>query len=139
MKSFSGSFELFEIKVRRLRNGNKLSYVFEAPENLAVEKELIELRGENVKAVITQDYEIAKDGKRITLDGTFEVFEVKCRRLRNGDKLMFTLEQSYEKSNELKAVNLRFDQCQISMQSINEELPFPEDGDEDIDRAEVDA
>jgi hypothetical protein len=136
MNQFTGDFELFSVDVRRLVNGNKLCYVFEIPENLETEKKLIEFRGENVKASISQAYDVPEP-KRIHIEGVFEVFEVKCRRLKNGDKLMFKLEQSYDKSNELKAVNLRFDKCSVSMQTINEELDFDQE-DADLDREEVD-
>lgn len=128
MKNFSGTLELFDFSVRRLANGNKVRLIFEAPENLDVEKQLIEFRGEyvNLKAK-----SIEEDAPKIELGGLWEVFDLKCRRLRNGDKLRITLETTYNKELEKGAVELRFHDCEVSFEKTEEEFDF-EDDEEDL-------
>ncbi len=126
-KGFSGMFELFDVSVRRLRNGNKLRLVFESAEDIETEKELIEFRGQNVEAEITQEKEPTKKADIVLIRAVFEVFDMKCRRLRNGDKLQLVLEQMYSKDAELKAVKLRYEDCSIKCVAIEQELDFDED------------
>ena len=99
MKTYDGVFEVFEVSVRRLRNGNKLSIVLEMPESIEEEKKLIEFRYENVKLSIAQE-----DNEENGLAGIFEVMDVKCRSLRNGNKLRVVFEQMYNKETELEAL-----------------------------------
>ena len=113
---FEGIFELFDISVRRLRNGNKLRLVFESSEDMETEKKLIEFRGHNVKAVIT--YESQPENDNVVIEDTFEVFDINCRRLRNGDKLKLVIEQMYEKNIELDAVKLRYQNCKIFFEKV---------------------
>lgn len=129
-KQFEGIFELFDLKVRRLRNGNKLCLIFESAEDIEMEKQLIEFRGENVKAIITQENPESK--KIITIEDEFEVFDLKCRRLRNGDKLTLTLEEMYSKEKEFDAVNLRYEDCKIFLKLIEQELDFEEEEENEI-------
>lgn len=122
---FEGTFEMFDVKVRRLRNGDKLSLVLESTENLETEKALIEYRGEMVKVQITSEVKEDQPHKpkdQYMLEGNFEVYEVKCRRLKNGNKLRLVLEELYEKQHELTAVKQRFDVIQLMM----EKAPAPE-------------
>lgn len=137
-KEFEGVFELFEIRVRRLRNGNKIALIFEVAEDLEVEKELIEFRGENVKAIITQAIEPQHQLDVVTIEGEFEVFDLKVRRLRNGDKLRLILEQIYKKETEVESVKLRFNDCKIFFSSIEQRLDFEADDDEVEDGQELD-
>ena len=123
--------ELFDLHVRRLANGNKLSVVFESTEDLELEKKLIEFRGENVRVTLTQEHEPENKSDRVFIDGNFEVFDLKCRRLRNGDKLRLVIECLYEKNQELELVKLRYDNVKVFMEKVGE-LPFDQD-DEDID------
>jgi hypothetical protein len=122
MNQFEGIFEVFDISVRRLANGNKLRVVLECQEDLEVEKGIIEFRGDNVKAKMSQSVlpENVKD--IIVVDTVFEVFDIKCRRLRNGDKLSLILEQLYEKDKELDLVKLRYNDVKIFLERIEEEL-----------------
>lgn len=125
MKQMEGIFELFDLSVRRLANGNKLRIVLECVEDLDVEKKLIEFRGENVKAMLAQQ---SSDGKQaVNVEDVFEVFDIKCRRLRNGDKLSFILEQLYEKEKEIELVKLRYDNVKIFMEKIQDQLFNDED------------
>src|SRR4030043_2330309 len=122
MNQFEGIFEVFDISVRRLANGNKLRVVLECQESLEVEKGIIEFRGDNVKAKMSQSVlpENVKD--IIVVDTVFEVFDIKCRRLRNGDKLSLILEQLYEKDKELDLVKLRYNDVKIFLERIEGEL-----------------
>ena len=117
MNQMEEIFELFDISVRRLANGNKLRIVLECQADLEIEKKLIEFRGDNVKIKMTQEEENIE-----RIEDIYEVFDIKCRRLRNGDKLRFTLEQLYEKEKELKIVKLRYDNVKIFMEKIQDEL-----------------
>lgn len=123
-KTFEGIFELFQIQVRRLENGNKLRLIFEDFENLEVEKSLIEFRGNFVKAIIDLEKEEGEITKTEAIEDEFEVFEVSCRRLGNGDKLRFILEAPYKKQLELRVVELREENCKIFMEKIEQELDF---------------
>jgi hypothetical protein len=117
---FEGVFEVFDLSVRRLANGNKLRVVLESPEDLATEKQIIEFRGDNVKVNMSQQ---EFDGEEIKIkDEVFEVFEIKCRRLRNGDKLRLVLECGYEKEKEIKIVKLRYDNVTLSMTKIQDNM-----------------
>jgi 16S rRNA U1498 N3-methylase RsmE len=123
---FEGIFELFDLKVRRLRNGNKISIILESEEDLDTEKRIIEFRGENVKANLTQEHQPEKKKDVVSIDDVFEIFDIRCRRLRNGDKLSIILETSYEKNLELQLVKLRYDNVRISFNKMQEELDFEE-------------
>jgi 16S rRNA U1498 N3-methylase RsmE len=123
---FEGVFELFDLKVRRLRNGNKLSIVLETGEDIELEREIIAFRGETVKVSITQEIEPQKKKDIVQIDDVFEVFDIKCRRLRNGDKLSVVLEASYEKTLEIELVKIRYDNVKVSFDRIQEELDFGE-------------
>ncbi|MHA2179841.1 MAG: hypothetical protein ACXAAH_00305 [Promethearchaeota archaeon] len=123
---FEGVFELFDLKVRRLRNGNKLSIVLETGEDIELEREIIAFRGETVKASITQEVEPQKKKDIVQINDVFEVFDIKCRRLRNGDKLSVVLEASYEKTLEIELVKIRYDNVKVSFDRIQEELDFGE-------------
>ena len=116
MKMIEFKMEMFDLAVRRLANGNKLKLVLESAEDLELEKELIDFRGENVKLVISTE-----EGDEF--HGVFEVFDRKCRSLRNGDKLRLVLEKSYEKSAEIEFVKLRYNDVNIQMVLINTDLP----------------
>lgn len=138
-KTFEGIFELFELQVRRLRNGNKLRLVFESAEDIETEKDLIEFRGETVKTIVTQKEQPKKREDVVTIEGSYEVFDLKCRRLRNGDKLQVILERMYEKDEELKAVRLRYEDCLINLESVEQSLDFEgeeEDGDNNLSLVE---
>jgi 16S rRNA U1498 N3-methylase RsmE len=123
---FEGVFELFDLKVRRLRNGNKLSIVLETGEDIELEREIIAFRGETVKASITQEVEPQKKKDIVQINDVFEVFDIKCRRLRNGDKLSVVLEAGYEKTLEIELVKIRYDNVKVSFDRIQEELDFGE-------------
>jgi hypothetical protein len=116
--------ELFESKVRRLANGNKLSIVFENFEDKGLEKNLIDFRGVNVNAKITQNVDPENPGDRVYIDENFEVFDIHCRRLRNGDKLQLKLECFYDKKIEHDAVSLKFNNVKIFMERLEKGLPF---------------
>lgn len=122
MNDFNATFEMFDIKVRRLQNGNKLRVVLEKSEDIELEKQLIEFRGENVKAKISQQKNPESAGSIILVESGFEVFDLKCRRLKNGDKLSLILECMYDKKLELKLADLRFDDVILQMEKIDEEL-----------------
>ena len=56
MKEFTGTFEVFDVIARRLRNGNKLRMVLEAPYDKDAEKDLVDLRFKMVAVhLIEQD------------------------------------------------------------------------------------
>ena len=130
LQTFEAVFELFDLKVRRLRNGNKLSLVFESGEDLETEKKLIEFRGCDVKAEITQDKEPQAKRDIVTISDNFEVFEIKCRRLRNGDKLQLVIEQLYTKEKELAAVKLRYHDCKVFFSRVQQELDLEDEEEE---------
>ena len=48
-KTFEGLFEVFDVCARRLRNGNKLRIVLEAPYDKAEEKRLIDFKFSEVR------------------------------------------------------------------------------------------
>jgi len=125
--------EMFDLSVRRLANGNKIRVVLETSEDLELEKKLIEFRGDNVKAIITQSNEPENKSDKVFIESSFEVFDIKCRRLRNGDKLCLILEKMYEKSEELSLVKMRADDVAIFMERIDMELPGINQDDEDDD------
>lgn len=128
VKTFEGVFELFDLEVRRLRNGNKLRFIFESQEDLEAEKKLIEFRGCHVESHIAKNDE-AEDEAVANIDDSFEVFDIKCRRLRNGDKLRLILEQEYRKEKELTAVSLRYDNCKLFLKTEQQELDFEDEDD----------
>lgn len=136
-KQFEGVFELFDVTVRRLANGNKLKVTLEIPEDLEVEKRLIEFRGNNVHVQMTQSEQPNNLNDVVNFEGIFEVFDIKVRRLRNGDKLSLTMEQSYSKPNELDLIKLRFDDVNLFIQEIQEELQFEDNEDSDEDFQDV--
>jgi hypothetical protein len=119
---FEGKFELFDVKVRRLQNGDKLSIALEASQDLDLEKQLIEFRGCTVKVFIAQAQEESKKAKK-PFEGFFDVFDVKFRHLKNGSKLRLTLEELYDKKDEIMLVPLRFDVVDVSMEKQQPELP----------------
>jgi hypothetical protein len=133
MKQIDLVMELFDLHVRRLQNGNKLSIIFETSEELELEKKLIEFRGDNVTVNITQEAP-ENETDRINIEGIFEVFDIKCRRLRNGDKLRLVCECLYDKEQELKLVKLRYDNVKIRMELI--ELPFEKGQEEEKETGE---
>ena len=55
MNQMKEVFELFDLSVRRLSNGNKLRIVLERQQDIEIEKKLIEFRGDNVKVKMTQE------------------------------------------------------------------------------------
>jgi hypothetical protein len=130
-------FELFDIRVRRLQNGNKLRLTFEIPYNLDIEKHIIDLRQEHVKLTL-------KDlSERIILDKVvFEVFDIKVRKLSSNDRLSFVLENMYDKEVEKKVIDMRFDDVKLQMEIVdkslfdqidgNQELEYPEDTEDEI-------
>jgi|GEM_PF-6986470 len=128
------NLELFEIKVRRLQNGNKLSVTFESAENLELEKKLIDFRGERVKVLITQSITPDDVNEVVTIDDEFELFALKTRRLRNGNKLSVTLEQIWKREEELKAVKLRYQDVNIAMLKLEGKLDFEQKARGSIDR-----
>jgi hypothetical protein len=121
MNQMKEVFELFDLSVRRLSNGNKLRIVLERQQDIEIEKKLIEFRGENVKVKMTQEIE-EDDIKPVYIEDIVEVFDIKCRRLRNGDKLSLILEQLYEKEKELQLVKLRYDNVAVFIEKIQDEL-----------------
>jgi len=130
IKKCEGIFELFNSQVRRLQNGNKLRLIFECPEDIEIEKDLIEVRGCDCKVKVAP-VKIDSAGKKgpgpVVIDGTFEVFDIKCRRLRNGDKLALILEKSRDKELEIAAVNAKFQECFVFLETVEEELDFDDD------------
>jgi len=130
-------FELFDIRVRRLQNGNKLRLTFEIPYNLDVEKHIIDLRSEHVKLTL-KDLE----GHVILHDVTFEVFDIRVRKSASNDRLSFVLENMYDKEVEKKVIGMRFDDVKLQMEIIdkslfdqidgNQDLEYPEDSEDDI-------
>lgn len=123
-------FELFDVKVRRLRNGNKLALVLECTEDLDIERELIQYRAKTVKVTISPEND--ENAQEDPFCEELEVFDIKCRRLRNGDKLQIVFEQLYSKENELKAVQLRYQDCRVVIESIDQELNFEDDEEEEL-------
>jgi hypothetical protein len=118
--------EIFDLSVRRLANGNKLRIVLESLEDLNLEKQLIEFRGENVKAIITIE------NSNNPLESVFEIFDIKCRRLRNGDKLRVILEQMYDKENEISLVKMRGEDVMIFMEKVEPDLPGLQEDEENL-------
>jgi len=118
--------EIFDLAVRRLANGNKLRIVLETLEDLNLEKQLIEFRGENVKAII------AIENSKNPLESVFEIFDIKCRRLRNGDKLRVILEQMYDKENEINLVKMRGEDVMIFMEKVEPDLPGLQEDEENL-------
>jgi hypothetical protein len=123
MNQIELTMEMFNLSVRRLANGNKIRVIFEIPEDKDQEKQLIDFRGDNVKVMLND-----KNDKTFI----FEVFEIKCRKLRNGNKLSLILEKLYDKEDELFLVNLREDDVKIFMERIEPDLPGLENDDNDI-------
>lgn len=128
MNQIDLTMELFDVHVRRLANGNKLSIIFEVIDNLELEKKLIEFRGSNVAVKMTQDIEPENKEDKIFIDSNFEVFDIKYRKLRNGDKLRLIFESLYDKFLEIQLVKLRFNDVKIFMEEIGE-LPFNQNDD----------
>lgn len=118
-------FELFDVQVRRLRNGSILTLVFESQEDIETEKKLIDFRGCFVKSTISR----AEKGKKKeqVINDSFEVFDIKNRHLRNGDKLRLVLKQEYRKEKEATAIQLRYDDCKIFMEKEQRELDFDQE------------
>ena len=119
MLIYENVFELFDLSVRRLQNGDKLKVVLECAENLEIEKKIIEFRGKSCKTnfVFAEDENDLKIGEFV-----FEVFDIKCRRLSNGDKLRIVLENLYEKEQELKIVPFRQNQVKVHFEEIPEDI-----------------
>lgn len=124
-KKFEGTFELFDLKVRRLRNGNKLRLVFEKPESLDEERQLIDFRGHYADVYIGKDK--GGDSIDIDLEGIFEVFDIRVRRLKDGDKLQLVLECIYEKDREIELVKLRYCDCLVGLKRKEEKDLFEEE------------
>jgi hypothetical protein len=120
--------ELFDITVRRTQSNQNLRLVFEASEDLEIEKKLIEFRGEKVDAKIIELKNAESAGSVASLEGKFECEEVKVRRLKNGDKLRLVLENMYDKKTELDAVEMRFQDVVLELEKIDRDM-F--DGDEE--------
>lgn len=125
-KQFEAVFELFDIDVRRLRNGHKMRLTFESAEDVDVEEKLIRFRGELVSAIIGVHQE-DQGAESVTIEDKFEVFDIKVRRLRNGDKLCLVLEQMYEKQKEVNAAKLRFQDCKVFFKSVDQQLDLEGD------------
>jgi hypothetical protein len=120
MTKFEGTLELFDLNVRRLANGNKLRVILECPEDIDIEKKIIEFRGANVKVTMTPQ---ETEGEKPSIhEEVFEVFDIKCRRLRNGDKLRVILECLYEKEKEIPLVKLRYEDVLLTMEKIQQDI-----------------
>lgn len=117
MKTYERQFELSDIKVRRLVNGCKLRVVLELPYNQEIEKQVIELRNSNIKVKISDI-----KNNIICNDKIFSVFDIKVRKLANGDRLSFILENLYTKETELEIVGKRFDDIILTAEVIEEDL-----------------
>jgi tRNA(Phe) wybutosine-synthesizing methylase Tyw3 len=118
--------ELFDIKVRRLQNGHKLRLEFEKPQDKDLNAALVYFRHETVDINVTQNH-VEKEKDRIVLEGSYEVFDIKCRTLRNGDKLKIALECVWKKEAEFTAVSLRFQECKLFMDIVEQDLFDEED------------
>lgn len=110
-------FELYDVRVRRLRNGNKLRLTFEIPYNLDTEKRIIDLRGENIKLKM-----VDIEGQTIIEDQIFEIFDIKVRKLSSNDRLSFILENMYDKKVEMRVIEKRFDDVSLLMETIDKSL-----------------
>jgi hypothetical protein len=110
-------FELYDVRVRRLRNGNKLRLTFEIPYNLDTEKRIIDLRGENIKLKM-----VDIEGQTILEDQIFEIFDIKVRKLSSNDRLSFILENMYDKKVEMRVIEKRFDDVSLLMETIDKSL-----------------
>ena len=130
MNQIKENFELFDLQVRRLRNGNKLRVVLERTENIEIEKKFIEFRYEKVKAKITALLESGQKGK--TIEGNFEVFDIKVRSLRNGNKLCVILEALHDKDLELDIVKYRYEEVVLELEKVQGDL-IEDDDDEVIE------
>lgn len=96
-----------------------------------IEKEIIDLRGENVKLRLTDI-----EGRVIVDDIVFEVFDIKVRKLAANNKLSFVLENMYDKETEKKIVDCRFDDVILYMTIIDQTLFDQVDDIEDIESQE---
>jgi hypothetical protein len=124
-------FELYDVRVRRLRNGNKLRLTFEIPYNLDTEKRIIDLRGENIKLKM-----VDIEGQTILEDQIFEIFDIKVRKLSSNDRLSFILENMYDKKVEMRVIEKRFDDVSLLMETIDKSLFDELDEDEDQENPE---
>ena len=114
--------ELFNVIARRLQNGNKLRIVFELPEQEETEIKLSPFKFKNCRAIIAKEIDGAE-----TIETVVEVFNLNTRRLNNGNKLSLVLENSYDKELDLKLTKLKFDNCKIFLETIEEELNFEDE------------
>jgi hypothetical protein len=128
-KSFEGVMELYSSDVQRNKNGKSQVLVFECEENLEMEKELIEFRDESVKISIVSEEEDAPD---IELTGTMAV-DVKTRKASSLRKLCLILKGMYSKEFEHSIIDIKFHDCTVKLSSIDNELEFDEDEEQDED------
>ena len=62
-------------------------------------------------------------GKRF--QGLFEVFDVCARRLRNGNKLRIVLEAPYDKAEEKRLIDFKFNEVVLDMERIEIQPELP--------------
>lgn len=136
MKKFSGEFELFSIDVRRIAQGNKMHVTFRMEEDKSVEKKLIDFRDEFVLLEANQIVPPESVAEVISIKSKFIVKEIKVKSSRNGNSLYFVAEQDYEKENELKFIELRFQDVILNMVPTEPDLPFNEEN-EDPDFGDI--
>jgi len=128
-RTFEDVFELHNIEVRALRGGSKLRLIFRKPEDLDIFTQLVMFRESNVKVIFTLEQEEGKQKNAVTINDVFEFYDLKLPRKKG--HMEFMLEQMYEKSKEIKIVPLRFTNCKVFLEQIEQELDFEEDEEEE--------
>jgi hypothetical protein len=127
IEPFKGEFELFDVKSRRNVTDKKLRLILECPREIEKDEELTAYKFKNVKVnIILKGSESTKK-----IEGTFEVYNVDTRRLKNGNKIRLVLEQMYDKDQDLICTEFKFYDVILSMEAL------PDDMFEDIEDPEV--
>ena len=117
MKTHEKKYELFDTLVRRLANGSKHRIILEVPYHSEHEHEMIDFRESNVKLTM-----FGPKDELIINAQIYEVFDLKTRKLKDGNKYRIILEKSYDKKLELAVTPYRFAEINVVMEQIPEDM-----------------
>jgi len=139
VKKFSGEFMLFDRKLKRTMQGNKLRLILKMEENKVVEKKLIDWRDTWAEVTIRQKLPQESVGSIITITAKFEIKEAQPRNSKNGNNLFLFMEMPLNLNLEKEIIMLTFQDVIIDMIPTEPELfqgVSKDDGEEEFEDSE---
>ena len=127
VKNFSGVFELYKYSEQGggQKTTSKLKIVFEKKYTLEEEIELIKI-GRKVQCRVNITPQSPEGKARKSMSGIFETLDFGIHTVRRSDNLQFILLKDYSKDDEILCASMHHDDCQIDLETIEQELNFEE-------------